>query len=99
MNRNREDILELVEYDDLTADMQTVADIIGMEAVKKLIKDYDGMSFYVPKLTKMENPVKKYLAANKGKNCKNLARELGRSQATIRELMKEIRRDRMQRLF
>lgn len=89
---DREGIIECWEYEDLSPDMQLVADAAGMEIAKALILTLDGFRPYIDKLNMNDKVNLRYLT-KKNKNCKHpfrLAQAIGRSEAHVTRLLKQI---------
>ncbi len=88
MTKAKEDIYKLIEECDLTPDLQLMAAVIGVENVIKLIKELQGSSFYIPKLTRLDNFIEKYLDKNRSKPVKLIARELGVTEMFLKKFAK-----------
>ncbi|MBX3044136.1 MAG: hypothetical protein KIT33_04325 [Candidatus Kapabacteria bacterium] len=71
-----EDIFSGINYEDLTPDIRLMADACGIEAVRKILMNLNGLQFYIPKITSFEKFVLRYLSENKSKSLKEIAREL-----------------------
>ncbi len=85
------DIYGLISQEDLTEDLKDLADVIGIENVRKLLKSYSGAQFYIPKITRLDSFVHNYLSSNKSKDTKKLAYELSCSEQYVRNKRKELR--------
>ena len=72
-----------IKYEELTPDMRMIADVCGMEATRKLLCNLSGLTFYVPKVTRFENFILRYIEENSHKNFKIIAKELGVSEIHI----------------
>ncbi len=88
MKNPKDDVYDLIEEDDLTPDLQLMAAVIGIENVVKLIKELQGGSYYIPKLTRLDNFILKYIELNRKKPLKIVARELGVTEAFLRKFHK-----------
>ena len=83
------DVFEMVETDDLTADLQIITEICGIETVRKLLKHFAGLNFYIPKLSRLETFVLRYIKLNKSIGFKRMAKDLGVSEYFLRCLEKK----------
>lgn len=85
-----EKILEHLEYDDLNEDMKEVADMVGMEVVKGMLKVWDGMRINIPSINQMDGVLIRYLSHRKPdcKNLRKLAKEIGRTERHVIKLLK-----------
>jgi hypothetical protein len=89
MTQEKKDIYKLIEEEDLTPDLQLMAAVIGIENVIKLIKELQGSSFYIPKITRLDNFIGKYLNMNRNKPVKLIARELGVTEMFLKKFRKQ----------
>jgi Mor family transcriptional regulator len=80
-----------IEFDDLTDDLQDLAAIIGIENVRKLMETNSGAQFYIPKITRLDTFIRKYLEENKKRDSKELAKELSCSVQFVRLKMKQFK--------
>jgi hypothetical protein len=85
-----EDILEKLDMNDLTPDLQLIAEKNGIDAVKELFRTWDGLPFYVPKFNRIPSLLKKYVASRPGVHPKVLAKEIGRPVSVILKLLEEL---------
>ncbi len=83
------DIYDLLEEDDLTTDLQLLSDVCGIEIVKQIIKDLNGLNFYIPKITHLEPLVLRYAKLHRDKPLKVIAKELGISEPHLKNLLKK----------
>lgn len=83
------ELLNELKYEDLTEDLQMISDVCGMDTVRNLVKAYGGMNFYIPKFTRFEYLVYRYISNGNSKTIKQLAKELGVSEQYIRTLRKK----------
>lgn len=81
-------IYDMLVFEDLTSDLEMIEEACGLETVKKMLKDLSGMSIYIPKITRMETLVLKYIKKNSEKSYKQIARELGVTDAYIKNLLR-----------
>ena len=90
-----EDIYDQIENGDLTEDLSMVASLIGMHAVRKLIKEMPGQSFYVPRITRLDSFIARYIDKTKSRNQKEIARELQVSEQYVRNARRRSRERRL----
>ena len=83
--KNSFDVSAIVPSE-LTPDLQIVADKCGFETVIALLKNLQGTSIYVPRISRLTNYVVRYIKENQTKSIKELALELGVSENYIRKL-------------
>lgn len=74
-----------LDITDLTADLIILADVIGIEKLEELMKEYGGGNFYIPKISSLDKFVERYIKNNKSKTPKQLARELKVSENFIKK--------------
>jgi Mor family transcriptional regulator len=70
------DVFDIMNDEDLTPDLKMIKETCGEETVKKLLRNFGGLSFYIPKISRLDSLVAKYMKKNKGKDYKQIAREL-----------------------
>ena len=75
---------ELVELDDLTPDLECLAETIGIEKMRLVLRHLQGMSFYIPRLARLDTFVERYWRNNRArKSRKQIARDLGVSESYL----------------
>lgn len=79
------EIYEQIKEEELPPDMQMVADVCGIEAARKMLKEMSGMSVYIPKMSKIAPFIKRYLRENPDKSRKALARTLKVSELYLKK--------------
>jgi len=79
-----ENVFEKLTPDDLTPDLRMLASVCGLDLIKKMLLNFPGMNFYVPRITRLDNFLGKYMIANQMRPIKELARELSVSEQFIR---------------
>ena len=72
---------ELVELDDLTPDLECLAETIGIEKMRLVLRHLQGMSFYIPRLARLDTFVERYWRNNRDR--KQIARDLGVSESYL----------------
>lgn len=87
------DIDKLTGTEQLREDQRELADVIGLEAYKKLIRHYGGNQLYIQQVDSVLKDMRDKELNEKfdGSNYKELSREYGISEMTIREIVKEKR--------
>jgi hypothetical protein len=85
------DKYEILVRDDLSPDMQMIYDLVGLDTVKKLLVSYSGLSFYVPKITRFDTMIMRYIKQNREKTLKQVAMELNVSEQFLKNLVKRFR--------
>ncbi len=91
------ELLDKVQMDNLDEEQKTLAELIGLESFKKLVKAFNGTSIYVPKIESVEKAVRDNMIREEfnGGNYKELALKYGLTEMWIRIIVmdkaKEIR--------
>ena len=81
------DIFDIIEDNELTPDLQIMADICGIDLVRQLLRTLPGMSFYIPKITRLDSFVRRFISLNKEKSRKQIAKELNVSENYLKQFM------------
>ena len=81
-------MLEYLTKDDLPESIKDLADVIGIDSLKKLVKFSGGSSLYIPN----ENSITKSVRNRIMKDCfngnyKELSRKLGISEVQVRNIV------------
>lgn len=87
-----DDLLDMLTLEDLSGNNRDLAEAIGLEGFKKLIKTYGGTShLYVPKADMVALPIRDKLIRREfdGCNTQRLALKWGLSDRYILEIVKE----------
>ena len=79
-----------ITLDELTPDLQIVADKCGLDTVLLLLKHLQGTNIYIPRISRLTDYVLRYIKENIAKSIKELALELGVSENFIRRLKLDI---------
>ena len=82
-------IEKIVSPEQLSGDQRELAEIVGIEAYRKLVENYGGSSIYINKadtVTRSERNVEIQHNFN-GSNYRELAREYGLSEPSIRRII------------
>lgn len=80
----KKDIFDRIEREDLTEELLLISDVCGIETVQILLRHYSGLSFYIPKISRFDGFVIRYINENLSKSCKEIANELSVSEQYIR---------------
>ena len=88
------DIDNLTGTEQIREDQRELADVIGLEAYKKLIRHYGGNQLYIQQVDSVLKDMRDKELNEKfdGSNYKELSREYGISEMTIRDIVAEKRR-------
>lgn len=83
--------IEQIELIDLDADQQQLAELIGLDKYRNLIKIYGGTSIYVPKPDSFVANARNELIKQEftGYNFKELAKKYGLTEVWIRSIVSE----------
>lgn len=84
-----EKALELMTSADLTPDLQLLADVLGMDTVKKILVNFSGINFYIPKISRLDSLVGKYMDINNTKSYNEIAKELNVSAQYLKNLVRK----------
>jgi hypothetical protein len=82
------DVYELLTEEDLTSDLQLLQDICGIDTIRSLLRNFGGLSFYIPKITRLDSLVLKYVKAHSDETYKKIAKELNVSEQFLKLLIK-----------
>ena len=52
------DLLEKVQMENLDEEQKMLAELIGLEAFKSLVRAFNGTSIYIPKIESLEKAVR-----------------------------------------
>jgi hypothetical protein len=80
------DIFEQIEHADLTEDLTLIADAMGIEVVRNLMRQLSGMYIYIPRVSRLERFVRRYMEANSQKPFKEIALDLNVSSQYLWKL-------------
>jgi len=83
------DIYEKIEIADLTEDLELIANVVGIEVLRNLLRNLQGAYHYIPKISRLEKFVIRYLSQNQNKTIKQIAIELGVSTQYLWKLRRE----------
>lgn len=91
------DLLDRVQIENLDEEQKTLAELVGLEGFKNLVKAFNGTSIYIPKIESIEKAVRDEMIREEfdGGNYKELALKYGLTETWIRNIVldkaKEIR--------
>ena len=83
------DIERIVSFDQLSGDQRELAEIVGLEAYRKLVANYGGMSIYINKPETILRDLRNIEICNSfnGFNYRELAKKYHLSEKTVREIV------------
>ena len=83
------DIDKLTDISQLREDQRELAELIGLEAYKKLVKNYAGSLLYIQKIDSVLRDLRDSEIREKfdGSNYRELAREYDLAEATVRDIV------------
>lgn len=83
-------LFDLLEYEDLTPDLKLLCDTTDLETVKKLILNFKGFAFYIPKFVTFRSLVFRYIQAQPREvSINRIASNLTCSDAYLRSVLFE----------
>lgn len=82
-------LLDRVQMDNLDEEQKALAELIGLEAFKSLVRVFNGTSIYIPKIESLEKTVRDELIKEEfdGGNYKELALKYGLTETWIRNIV------------
>ncbi len=89
------DLLDQVQIENLDEEQKTLAELIGLEGFKNLVRAYNGTSIYVPKIESLEKTVRDEHIREEfdGGNYRELALKYGLTEIWIRNIVLEKARE------
>lgn len=89
------DLLDKVQLDNLEEEQKTLAELIGMDAFRSLVRAFNGTSIYIPKIESLEKTVRDQLIKEEfdGGNYRELALKYGLTETWIRNIVLEKARE------
>lgn len=82
------DKFDEIEYNDLTEDLKMLADGIGIVGVRCAMRELSGLHFYIPKISRLDNFVTRFVAEHKGMSRKEIAQYLDVSEQFLKKFRK-----------
>jgi len=86
-----ENVFDLLTESDLTPDLKILYNVCGLETVKKILQNLNGLNFYVPGISHLDTLVIKYMNNNPEKTIKQMALDLGVSEPYLKNLRKKLK--------
>jgi hypothetical protein len=80
------DIFEKIEMEDLTEDLTLIAEAMGLDVVRNLMRQLSGLYVYVPRISRLERFVRRYMEENSHKPFKEIALDLNVSSQYLWKL-------------
>lgn len=65
-----------IQYDDLTDDLMIMAEHCGIDAVRQMLRELPGMSFYIPRISRLDKFISRFTKENRDKSRKEIAKKL-----------------------
>lgn len=83
------ELLDRVQMDNLDEEQKVLAELIGLEAFKNLVRAFNGTSIYIPKIESLEKAVRDELIKEEfdGGNYKELALKYGLTERWVRLIL------------
>ena len=83
------DLLDYVEMESLDEDQKKIAELVGMEGFRNLVRTFGGTSIYIPKVESLEKTVwdQRIREEFDGSNYKELAMRYGLTETWIRSIV------------
>lgn len=85
------DIFSIIQEEDLTPDLQMLSETCGLDVVRNILRNFGGLNFYIPKISRLDTFIERYIRENKNKTLKQLAKELNLSERYLRLLKAKFR--------
>lgn len=83
------DIYDNIQIEDLTDDLELIATVVGIDTLRNLMRKLQGAYLYIPKISRLEKFVIRYLQENQDKSLKQVAVELGVSTQYLWKLKRD----------
>lgn len=85
--------IDNIQIDDLDGEQRQLAETIGIEAYRGLVKQYAGMHIYVPEHETFKNGQRNAQIRGEfdGYNFRDLARKYGLTESSIRRIVDDMR--------
>lgn len=65
-----------IEYEDLTDDLMIMAEHCWIDAVRQMLRELPGMSFYIPRISRLDKFIARFTKENRDKSRKEIAKKL-----------------------
>lgn len=86
------DIFATIRSEELPPDLALLEKVCGIECIRLLLREFAGLSFYIPKITRIDGFIERYLCENKNSSPKQLALELSVSEQYIKKMLKSTKK-------
>lgn len=82
-------LIDSLSVNDIDGEMQDIAECIGIDAFKKLVRLCGGQMIYIPKADSVARPVRNRLIKSEfnGANYRRLASKYGLTERRVREIV------------
>ncbi len=80
---------DLLDKEDLTPDLKMICDVCGLETVKAMLRHLSGLSFYIPKISRLDGFVKRFAKENESRTLKEIAKELNVTASYLKKKLSE----------
>ena len=89
------DLLDKIQLDNLEEEQKALAELIGMDAFRSLVRAFNGTSIYIPKIESLEKTVRDQLIKEEFDvgNYRKLALKYGLTETWIRNIVLEKARE------
>lgn len=83
------DLLDYVEMESLDEDQKKIAELVGMEGFRNLVRIFGGTAIYIPKVESLEKTVRDQRIREEfdGSNYRELAMKYGLTETWIRSIV------------
>ena len=83
--------LDKVKYNDLTPDQKELADLVGLDIFKSIVKTFGGSNLYIPKIESVSRAARDDMIRQEfnGHNYKDLANRYSLTDVRIRSMIKK----------
>lgn len=83
------ELLDYVGMDSLDDDQKKIAELVGMDGFRSLVRTFGGTSIYIPKVESLEKEVRDQRIREEfdGSNYKELAAKYGLTETWIRSIL------------
>ena len=83
------DVLQHLKYENLSQEQQTLADLVGLDVFKALVRKCGGTCVYIPKEDNITRPIRNTMIKTEftGSNIRELAKKYQLSEVQIRSII------------
>ncbi len=86
----KNDIYDLLEEKDLTPDLQMLSSVCGMDPVRAMLRAFPAQSFYIPKISRFDGFIRRFIKHNSDKTYHQIALTLGVSLQYIKNQARSV---------